>query len=405
MRQSNHFRKDFPAKMQSLLDQLVHDKVCSGACIAVGRSGELTVRCESGWANAEKKVPFSISTLFQMYSLTKPVTAVAVMQLWDKGCFQLSDPVSKYLPSYANMQVCHVSEDGTETLLPAKKQITIHDLLTMTGGLCYDGTGSIGKGIKSLAEGMIQSRVVGKPWDTIKFANCLAEVPLLSEPSQQYKYSLGFDVLGALVEVWSGKPLDKYCQEHIFNPLGMKSTTFFITEAEKQELATSYEKGEAGNLIPRKTTSTPIINAYTFENISYISGGSGLICTLDDYFQFARMLANGGITDSGLTLISEAALKKISTPQLTPQQMVTFSQAGDTCLHADGYSYGYGVHVMKDPKNHLPVGEWGWAGTMGTWLSIDPVNKVFWVYAHQMVPAGYEDYIPKISKLIYSSLI
>ena len=405
MCQSNGFCEDFPKKMQKLLDHFIDNGVCQGACIAVGRFGNLSVRCQSGWANAEMKDPVCSNTLFQMYSLTKPLTAVAVMQLWEKGCFQLNDPVSKYLPAYKDVSVCHVNEDGSETLHPAKNQITIHDLLTMTGGLCYDGTGLIGKGIKALSECMIQSRVEGKPWNTVEFANRLAEVPLSSEPSQEYRYSLGFDVLGALVEVWSGQPMDQYCQEHLFDPLGMKSTTFFITEAQKQKLATSYEKKNGGRLIPRKTTLTPIINAYTFENTSYISGGSGLICTLDDYFQFAKMLANGGKTDDGVTLISESALKKISSPQLTPQQIASFPQPGDACLHADGYSYGYGVHVMNDPKKHLPVGEWGWAGTMGTWLSIDPVNEVFWVYAHQMVPAGYNDYIPEISKLIYSSLI
>ena len=404
MCQSNGFCDDFSVKLQGLLDGFVEKKICAGASIAVGRFGKTVARCETGWADVERKDPICGNTLFQMYSLTKPVTAVAVMQLWEKGCFQLIDPISKYLPAYAGVQVCHTDKDGVETLLPPSKPITIHDLLTMTGGICYDGPGLVGEGIKALSEGMIQSRTDGNPWDTVTFANRLAEVPLLAEPAKQYKYSLGFDVLGALVEVWSGKPLDQYCQEYIFDPLGMKTTTFLITEAQKQKLATSYEKGETGKLIPRKTTGTPIINAYTFENTSFMSGGSGLICTLDDYCKFAKMLAKGGKTDAGVSLLSEESLKKISSPQLTERQRQTFAQPGDTCLHAEGYSYGYGVHVMKNPKNHIPAGEWGWAGTMGTWMSIDPKNELFWVYAHQMVPAGYESYIPELSKLIYSSL-
>ena len=402
MCRTNGFRDDFFEKLQGLLDGFVEKKICAGASIIVGRFGQIAARYETGWADMEGKVPLCENTLFQMYSLTKPVTAVAVMQLWEKGCFQLTDPVSKYIPAYANVKVCHTAEDGREYLLAPAKPITIRDLLTMTGGICYDGPGLVGKGIKDLSECMIQSRADGKPWDTVAFANHLAKVPLLSEPSRQYKYSLGFDVLGALVEIWSGKPLDQYCQEYIFDPLGMKSTTFLITEA--KNLATSYEKGEDGGLIPRKTTATPIINSYTFDNTSYMSGGSGLICTLDDYFRFAKMLAKGGKTDSGASLLSEESLKIISSPQLTEHQLQTFAQPGDTCLHAEGYSYGYGVHVMKNPKNHIPVGEWGWAGTMGTWMSIDPKTEVFWVYAHQMVPAGYESYIPELSKLIYSSL-
>lgn len=404
MSRINGFCDDFPEKLQKLLDRFVQDKVCAGASIAVGRFGKPVTCYETGWADAKRKDPICENTLFQMYSLTKPVTAVAVMQLWEKGCFALTDPLSRYIKDFADVSVCHTAEDGTEYLLPPRKPITVHDLLTMTGGLCYDGPGLVGVGIKTLSENMIQSRAAGKPWDTVEFARKLAKVPLCSEPSKQYKYSLGFDVLGALVEIWSGKPLDQYCREHIFDPLGMKSTTFLITEARKHKLATPYQKGENGELIPRHSTATPVINAYTLENTSFMSGGSGLICTLDDYFLFAKMLANGGKTDSGEALISEDSLKRISTPKLTQEQLQSFAQPGDTCLHAEGYSYGYGVHVMQDPKNHIPAGEWGWAGTMGTWMSIDPKNELFWVYAHQMVPAGYESYIPELSKLIYSSL-
>ncbi len=404
MCRTNGFCDDFSVKLQSLLDRFVQENICAGASIAVGRFGKLVTRCESGWANAERKDPVCSNTLFQMYSLTKPVTAVAVMQLWEKGYFQLTDPVSKYLPEYADVLVCHSLEDGTEHLLPPRKPITIHDLLTMTGGLCYDGPGLVGEGINKLSESMIQSRAAGKPWDTVEFARRLAKVPLLFEPSKQYKYSLGFDVLGALVEIWSGKPLDEYCREHIFDQLGMKSTTFLITEAQKYKLATPYEKGGNGGLIPRHSTGTPVINAYTLENTSFMSGGSGLICTLDDYFKFAKMLANRGRTDTGEALLQESTVKMLSEPKLTEAQWQSFPQSGDTCLHANGYSYGYGVHVVTNPENHLRKGEWGWAGTMGTWLSIDPQNEVFWVYAHQMVPAGYESYIPELSKLIYSSL-
>lgn len=404
MCRTNGFRDDFFEKLQGLLDGFVEKKICAGASIIVGRFGRTAARYETGWADLEEKMPLCENTLFQMFSLTKPVTAVAVMQLWEKGCFQLTDPVSKYLPAYADIKVCHTAANGREYLLAPDKPITIRDLLTMTGGICYDGPGLVGEGIKALSKAMIQSRTDGNPWDTVTFANRLAEVPLLADPAKQYKYSLGFDVLGALVEVWSGKPLDQYCQENIFGPLGMKTATFLITEAQKYKLATSYEKGEIGKLIPRKTTGTPIINAYTFENTSYMSGGSGLICTLDDYYKFAKMLAKGGKTDAGEVLISEDSLKRIATPQLTEEQLQSFAQPGDTCLHAEGYSYGYGVHVMKNPKNHIPAGEWGWAGTMGTWMSIDPKNEIFWVYAHQMVPAGYESYIPELSKLIYSSL-
>lgn len=404
MERTRGFCDNFSVKMQDMLDSMVHNGICAGASIAVGRFGKLAVRCNSGWADLENQVPICEQTLFQMHSLTKPVTAVAVMQLWEKGCFQLEDPISKYIPAFENVRVSHVSEDGTEELLPAKNSITIHDLLTMTSGIPYDGTGLIGEGLKQLSEGMIESKTTGQPWDTLEYINQLAKVPLLFDPSTRYKYGLGFDVLGALVEVCSGKRLDHYCRDHIFSPLGMESTTYLITQAQKQKLAASYTKNAAGCLVREHRTGNLAINAYTLENTSYVSGGSGLICTLDDYSKFAKMLANKGKTDTGEILITEEALKLMSEPRLTDAQLQTFPQEGDVCLHAAGYSYGYGVHVMKEPKNHLPVGEWGWAGTMGTWLSIDPQNELFWVFAHQITPADYKSYIPEISKLIYDSL-
>lgn len=399
------FCKEFPAKMQALLDHMVNDGVCVGASILVGRFGKLAVHCDSGWANREKKEPICDQTLFQMFSLTKPVTAVAVMQLWDKGCFQLSDPVSRYLPAFTDMMVCHTREDGTEELRPAAKPITIHDLLTMTAGITYSGTGYIGNALEELSQGIIQSRSTIKPWNTMDYVNRLAKVPLRFEPSSEYLYSLCFDVLGALVEACSGKPLDVYCRDHIFKPLGMESATYFLKEAQKRKLAGTYTKNDAGELIPEPLTGTPTINAYTQNNASYVSGGSGLICTAADYFQFAKMLANGGKTDAGGVLLSEEALRLISQPQLTDAQLRSYPQEGDICLFAKGYSYGYGVRVLCKSQNHLPVGEWGWAGTMGTWMSIDPQNELFWVYTHQVTPATFEVHVPRISELIYDSLV
>lgn len=401
MEQASGFCQDFSCKMQMLLDQMVAGGQCAGASIAVGRFGKLAVRCNSGWADLETQDQICNQTLFQMHSLTKPVTAVAVMQLWEKGCFQLEDPISKYIPAFENVLVCHVLEDGREELLPAENPITIHNLLTMTSGIPYGGTGLVGKGIKELSDGMIESKKTGKPWDTLEYVNHLAQVPLLFEPSEKYKYGLGFDVLGALVEVCSGKRLDAYCQENIFSPLGMENATYMLPQAQKHKLAVSYKKD---SLAREHRTGTFSINAYTLDNTSYTSGGSGLICTLDDYFKFAKMLAGGGKTDAGEVLISEKALQLMSEPRLNDTQLASFPQTGDVCLHAAGYSYGFGVHVMNNPHNHLPVGEWGWAGTMGTWLSIDPKNEVFWVYAHQITPSDYGAYIPKISKLIYDSL-
>ena len=404
MSTKNCFCEDFPLKIQSTLDCLIRDGICAGASIAIGRFGKQVVRCDSGWENLETQKSISDRTWFQMFSLTKPVTAVAIMQLYEKGYFVLTDPISKFLPAYKDMYVRHVRANGDEVLVPAERAITIHDLLTMTSGVVYSGTGLIGEKLDRLSEEMACSKGTDYELGTLDYINRLAQVPLQFEPSAQYEYGLGLDVLGALVEVCSGKRLDHYVQDHIFSPLGMKSATFLLAEAKKHDLAVSYAQNKEGGLKREDLTGTAAINAYTQNNTKYISGGSGLICTLDDYFQFAKMLANGGRTDTGEVILGEKTLKLMSTPKLTQTQLQSFARDGDTCLHATGYSYGYGVHVRTEPGTHLPVGEWGWAGTMGTWMSIDPVNELFWVYAHQMVPGNFEAHIPQLSKLIYDSI-
>lgn len=405
MQKSCGFCEAFSDNMQAMLDKLVAEGLCAGDSIAVGRFGKLVVRCNSGWENRETREPISDRTLFQMYSLTKPVTAVAVLQLYEQGHFALTDSVGNYLPAYKDVRVCHVREDGREELLPPARPITIHDLLTMTSGIVYSGTGLIGEKLDQLSEEMADSKGTAAEMDTLTYINRLADVPLAFAPGDHYQYGMGFDVLGALVEVCSGKPLDRYCREHIFAPLGMKDTTFLLTEAKKYHLAAPYTRNAPGCLERQDLTATPTINAYTQHNTKYLSGGSGLICTLDDYFQFAKMLANNGKSDAGEVILTEASLHLMSAPQLTAAQRQTFAQDGDTCLHAVPYSYGYGVRVMTDPRNHLPVGEWGWAGTMGTWMSIDPQNEIFWVYAHQITPSDFEQHVPALSKLIYDSLL
>ena len=404
MKQKTIFCADFKERLQVELDRLVAEHITPGASIAVGCCGELVCCCHSGYADIATQRPIDDDTLFQMHSLTKPLTAVAVMQLWERGAFQLDDPVSRYIPAWADVKVVHTREDGSEYLCSAKTPVTVRHLLTMTAGTVYAGTGLVGEGIEKHSADLLASRAGGKPWTTVEYASHLAEVPLAFEPGSRYQYSLAFDVLGALVEIWSGKRLDHYCKENVFEPLGITSPVYLLNDAAEDKLAVPYFRGENREFEPRWQVTTPSINAYALNNPNFISGGGGLICSVRDYVRFASMLARGGITPDGRVILKKETLELIFTPALTNEQRAFFPREGDTCLFGSGYSYGFGVHVMADKQNHIPIGEWGWAGTMGTWLSIDPVNDIFWVYAHQRTPYNYEEYIPDISKLIYSSL-
>lgn len=404
MEHNSAFASKLQVRLQAALDRLVEDRICAGASIAVGRFGTLLCRCDSGYADMESKRPVDENTLFQMHSMTKPVIVVAAMQLWEQGAFQLDDPVSRYIPAWAAVQVVHTREDGSEYLLPASNPVTVRHLLTMTSGTVYGGTGLVGAGMERQSEGLMQSRAEGRPWTTLEYSTHLAEVPLAFEPGSSFQYSLGLDVLGALIEIWSGKPLDRYCKAFIFDPLGMDSAGFLLKDADPTRLATPYTMQADGALTPKWEVATPSINAYKLNNPNYISGGSGLICTLDDYASFAAMLARGGTAEDGTVILKKETLALVASPALTPEQRAAFPREGDTSLFGPIYSYGFGVHVVVEEQDRIPVGEWGWAGSLGNWLSIDPKNDLFWVYAHQITPYNYEAYIPALSKLIYETL-
>lgn len=404
MEQKSRFSADFQAQLQAELDRIVDAHICAGNSIAVGCGGEIICRCSSGYADLAAKRPIDDNTLFQMHSLTKPLTVVAVMQLWERGAFQLDDLVSQYIPAWADVKVVHTREDGSEYLLPAKTPVTVRHLLTMTAGTVYGAPGLVGKGMEELSNGLIESRKNGTPWTTMEYITRLAKVPLAFEPGSRFQYSLAIDVLGALVEIWSGMPHDQYCREHIFEPLGMKSAGFLLKDAAPDQLAVPYTRGEDGELTPRWYVATPSINAYKLNNPNYISGGSGLVCNMGDYVNFAVMLARGGTAADGTVILKKETIDLIAAPALTDEQRATFPREGDSCLFGPGYSYGFGVHAVVDKLNQIPIGEWGWAGSLGNWLSIDPVNDIFWVYAHQMTPYNFEEYIPDISRFIYASL-
>lgn len=361
-------------KLAAFQDRLIERGIGGNDC-AIYVGFDQVYRHFSGWQNREACIHTSESTLYRMFSMTKPITCTAAMQLFEQGEFLLNDPLADYLPEFRDMQVRERLGDGSEILRPAKSPIRVQNLFEMTAGLDYNMEESV---LKALYE------ETNSRFTTRQFAHALSQGSLLFDPGTHWHYSLAHDVLGALIEVISGMTLDEYFKKHIFAPLDMKTACFRESEIDKSRLCRRYGFDENRNLAlgPQENRLQPSEN--------FFSGGAGLTMTVDDYARFACTMTNRGLSKDGVRLLSGRTVDLMRTNRLSPAALADY-QMPDT---RPGYAYGLGVRTLIDPAaSGTPgaCGEFGWGGAWGTYVVMDPENRVTLVYAEQGVDtqAGY----------------
>lgn len=333
----------------------------SGAVTLVARRGRVVHFESHGLMDIESNKPMARDAIFRLASMSKPVTGVAVMMLMEEGKLRLYDPVSRFLPEFKDMKVAVPRAGATPPffLAPAEREITVRDLLTHTSGL-----GSGGAAAPALAE-LMKER---KPADTLAdFAPKFATIPLDFQPGSQWRYSglLGFDLLGRIVEVVSGQSYDRFLQERIFAPLGMKDMSFYVPAEKRPRLVTLYRRGADGKL--EKNPNQEALMSQT-----YFSGGGGLTGTADDYLQFGQMLVNGGELN-GKRLLSPR------TVDLMASNHVGDMFNGQLGRPARGMGYGLSVGIVQDNVAagwRVSSGSFGWDGAFGTLCWVDPKEKM-----------------------------
>ncbi len=399
----NGFVSQAGSRIRNALIGIINSGFVPGNGVIVGRGGEKVFELYEGKADVAKGTEMGPDTIFRMYSMTKLLTVASVMQLWDRGIIRLNDKLSDFISEFADTKVAEYIGPGQYTIREPERPIRIYDLLTMTSGIPYDSTGPTGEGIKAVCRRWKENRKNGSDWDTIKLAKEIAGVPLLFDPGKYFQYGLSHDILGAVIESVTGKNLYEYMKGNIFDPLGMKDACFEINESNRPRIAEEY--GSGGN--PRTGIDSEIIDCMKFEDPVFFSGGAGLLCTTEDYFRFARMLANNGTVD-GLRILSRKAIDMIRTPQLNKRQLSTYNSSSEDPNNIyRGYNYGLGVRVCTEPGISSvtnSMGEYGWDGALGTWVCIDSKEDLFVVYVHQRTPVEHEEYVPQIIDAIYSSL-
>ena len=384
------------------INQWIKDEQLNGATMLILRNGKIVYNKAFGYANREQKIPMRTDHIFRIASMTKPIISVAAMMLYEEGKFLLTDPLSKYIPEFSNPVVVdkYNAKDTTYTTVPAKREITIRDILSHTSGIGYAQIGSATTNAiyyKNKINGGI-----GTPYSTLKdVIPRLAKLPLMTQPGEEYYYGLNTDVLGYLVEVLSGMPLDKYLQEKIFTPLGMKDTYFFLPKDKQARLVELYS--QSNNKITKQDSLISLNGTFSRDfpktpNGTYFSGGAGLASTAYDYALFGQMLLNGG----------ELFGKRILSPKTI--QLMTTNQIGELLMWGDTNKtrrFGLGFGILTDyaeRTNLIPAGSYGWDGMFASHYWTDPKSKMVVVFMRNIWPTEHWDYGDRIKPLIYQSL-
>jgi CubicO group peptidase (beta-lactamase class C family) len=383
--------------IRAWLDGHVASGRLPGADLLVAQAGRVLFREYRGLRSVERGAPVERDTIFRIYSMTKPVTAVAALALVEAGALRHDDPVSRYIPSFAALTVNRLGAGERIEAEPAHTPMTVLHLLTHTSGLTY-GEGNPG----AVARLYERERTDFGPGDgpLAEVVDRLARIPLLFEPGSAWAYGVSSDVLGRVVEIVSGLPLDRFVGETILAPLGMKDTGFRLPPSRSVRLADLYTPGPDG--CPRRLEAS---TDGVYASPATLSGGAGLLSTTEDYFRFAEMLRRGGALDE-VCILRESTVelmrKNHLAGDLAAMGQPTFSETA-----TDGVGYGLGVSVVVDPvRTAWPSsrGEFAWGGYASTTFWVDPANALTVVFMTQLVPSGRYPIRGELRELVADAL-
>lgn len=375
--------------LKNVMDEITAWRI-PGADIAVIKDNEVVFRYQAGYSDLENKKPVSPDELYYLFSASKPITGAAAVLLAEEGKISFEDEVGKYITSFNDIKVRVKNEDGSLSLVPANRPVKIIDLLTMTAGLNYD------RATPSILE--VKERTGGR-CPTVEIAEAIGKEGLDFQPGEKFQYSLCLDVMGAVIEVASGMRFGEYLRTKFFEPLGMKNTTFKLTEELKAKIAPLYlYNNEAGKAIRNQ-----IGNGYVL-GTEFEGGGGGLISTVGDYMKFVNMLTNLGVADNGTRIMSEESVNLMRKNQLNDSQMQNFWSGWK---YLTGFGYGCGVRTALKPelvKGYFSFGEFGWCGAAGAMVIADPANKLSVYYAQHMQNSFEWVVHPKLREAVYKSV-
>jgi len=368
-----------------------------GCQILVSRHGIPAYFESLGEMDRERQKPMREDTIFRIYSMTKPITSIALMQLYEQGRFQLNDPVYRVIPEWKDQKVWLSGEGENMVCRNPESPMTFRHLLTHTSGITYGATAHpVDKAYR--VKGIRRDQ--GETLAT--FVKKLAEIPLRFDPGQRWLYSYSTDICGYLVEALSGESLDNYLQKNIFDPLGMKDTAFHVAEDKKDRFAANYRRNTDKTLT---LIDDPEKSVY-LEKKSFLSGGGGLVSTTRDYYRFCEMLRQNGYLD-GERIIGPRTLRLMTRNHLKDGRDLKTMAIGDfseTPYEGIGFGLGFAMTLGQVVSGGYGEGDYYWGGAASTIFWVDPVEDLIVIFMVQLMPSATFNFRGQLKNLIYSSI-
>jgi len=388
------FSSDRLKRIDKMMDEWVKAGYTNGCVGLIVHDGKIVYHRAAGYNDLDTKTALSKDAMFRIASQTKAVTSVAAMMLYEEGKFLLDEPVSKYIPSFKNQQVIDKfnAADSSYTTIPSKRDVTIRDLFTHTSGIGYASIGSPEAKAIYAKQGVTAG--LGVYNETLVSAMTrLGTLPLMHQPGERWTYGLNVDLLGALVEIWSGQSLEAFLTRRIFQPLGMNDTHFNVPFAKASRMANLFSPDSLGRLVNRSGADTTVPMNYPLRRHSYFSGGAGLTSTVYDYAIFLQMLVNSG-SYNGQRLLSHNSVR-----------LMTTNQIGDVNFGTEKFGLGFAL-VTDKSAGELPtrVGTFSWAGAFATNYWADPTEKLIIVFYKQMLPDPHSELSKKFLVMAYAAM-
>jgi CubicO group peptidase (beta-lactamase class C family) len=402
-------------RVSSWLEQQVTSERVAGASLLICRRGEVAFLEATGEARKDPSQAFAEDALVRMFSMTKPITTVAAMMLYERGCFQLDHPVSRYLPAFAHTSVWSGGDINKSE--PQETPMTVRQLMTHTAGLTY------GFMHQNVIDAEYRNRGLDQnhSFNLAEWVDLLADIPLLCQPGSQWNYSVATDVLGRLIEIWSGESLAEFFHHHIFDPLHMKDTGFSVRADQADRFAALYgptsgltmaNVGGGGINHEDRPGGIRLIESATqssyLEPPKFLSGGGGLVGTMGDYARFCQMLMNQGELD-GKRLLSRKTVEFMRLNQLPDNgDLASMGQPVWSETNYEGIGFGIGWAVVLDPAKAniiASVGEHHWGGAASTFFWLDPEEEMFVIFLTQLIPSSTYPIRRELRSRVYQALI
>jgi CubicO group peptidase (beta-lactamase class C family) len=389
------------ARLDRYLDSHVASGRHHGSLILVTRGGKIAHVSQRGVRDAEAGLAVEADTIWRIYSMTKPITSVAAMILYEEGTLSLSDPVAKFIPSFADVRVYRKGLAAAPVTVPASEPMLVWHLMTHTAGLTYGFLFANPVDEAYRAAGFLLDPPEGH--DLASACDAWASLPLLFEPGSEWNYSVAADVLGRVIEVACGQSLDEFFAQRIFGPLGMTDTGFAVADADRERLAALYfHDPQSGKAVP-----SPVADHISTQRPRILAGGHGLASTAADYHRFTQMLLRRGELD-GVRILAPRTVDFMAANHLPGN--ATLSKFGRPLIDlviTDGYGFGLGLSPMVDPiaaKTLSRPGEYRWGGAAGTEFWVDPSDEITVMFFTQAL-FGPDDHWVAMRRLVYQALV